>query len=356
MRKAAISSGVLGLILLVAAGLLAWWITPSFVARLPGGYNKTRTYDATIAIEVNPAALTTGNLATAIKTGVPATLTETVKVQQTSGNTALVQDTRNITTSGGTLVHTVTYYAVNRQTLEAVSSYPSGWHVTAAKGLTVSWPLGARQQDYTGWVYQTETTTTLKYVTQARQGGISTYVYRSAVPPTPVRNPQLLATLPKSLPRSLLPRLRAAGILPAADLAAMAKAFPGTTPIPLGYTYQAADTYYVAPATGLVVNVANDETVTGGIALPDGTIIPVFPVLAYTYHASPASLSAAVNDANSGSAAITTWGVTVPIAAAAVGFVLVVLAVFLWVRGSSRGHPTGTAHRERHPTPAGGAG
>jgi hypothetical protein len=46
----------------------------------------------------------------------------------------------------------------------------------------------------------------------------------------------------------------------------------------------------------------------------------------------------------------------VPIAAAAVGFVLLVLAVFLWIRGSSRGRPTGITHPEQHPTPAGGAG
>jgi hypothetical protein len=354
MRKGAISSGVVGLILLVAAALMAWWITPSYIARMPGGYDKTRTYDATIRTLFNPAALATGNLAGAIKTNLPATLSETVKVQQTSGNTALVQDTRNIAVSGSTVAHTVTYYAVDRQSLEAVSGYPSSWSVTPAKGLTVSWPLGAKQQNYTGWVYQTYTTTALRYVTQAQQGGINTYVYRSAVPPTPVKNPQVLGSLPKSLPRSLLPRLTAAGIIPSADVAALARAFPGTTPIPLGYTYQAADTYYVAPGTGLVVNVGNDEAVMGGIALPNGTIIPVIPVLAYTYHATPASLSAAVNDANSGSSAITTWGVTVPITAAAVGFVLVVLAVFLWMRGRSRGRPAGTAFPKRHPAPAGG--
>jgi uncharacterized membrane protein (DUF485 family) len=91
-----------------------------------------------------------------------------------------------------------------------------------------------------------------------------------------------------------------------------------------------------------------------GIALPNGRIIPVLPVLSFTYHASPASLSAAVNDANSGSSTITTWGVTVPITTAIVGFVLTVLAVFLWIRGTSRGRPTETAPTERHPAPVGG--
>ena len=354
MRKAAISSGVIGLILLVGAALMAWWITPSYIARMPGNYNKTRTYDATIRTLFDPAALAAGNLAGAIKIGLPATVTETVKVQQTSGNTALVQDTRNITVAGKTVGQTVTRYALDRQTLEATSSHPSDWTVTPARGLTVSWPLGAKQQNYTGWVYQTYTTTPLKYVKQAQQGGINTYVYQATVSPTRIKNAQLLASLPKSLPVSLLPAMQKAGLISAAELTSLSKLFPGTTSIPLGYTYQANDTYYVAPGTGLVVNLSNNEAEMAGIALPSGRIIPVLPVLSYTYHASPASLSAAVTDANNGSSTITTWGVTVPITAAAVGFVLAVLAIFLWMRGTSRGRPTETAPPERHPAPAGG--
>ena len=355
MRKTAISSGVIGLVLLIAAGLMAWWITPSYIARVPSDYNTTRTYDATIRTLFNPAALATGNLAGAIKTGLPATISETVKVQQTSGNTALVQDTRNITVAGSTVGQTVSPYALDRQTLEATSSHPGNWSVIPATGLTVSWPFGAKQQNYTGWVYQTNTTTTLRYVKQAQQGGINTYEYQATVPPTPIKNPQLLASLPKSLPVSLLPSLRAAGLISPTVLASLAHAFPNATSVPLAYTYQSANTYYVAPATGLVVNVSNNETEMGGIALPNGQILPVLPVLAYTYHATPASLSDAVNDANSGSSTITTLGVTGPITAAAVGFVLLVLAAFLWIRGGSKGRPAGTARPERHPAPASGS-
>ena len=276
-------------------------------------------------------------------------------MQQTSGNTALVQETRNITVAGRLVGQTVSPYALDRQTLEATSSHPGSWSVIPATGLTVSWPLGAKQQNYTGWVYQTDTTTTLRYVKQVQQGGINTYEYQATVPPTQIENPQLLASLPKSLPVSLLPSLRTAGLIPPTVLASLAKAFPGATAVPLSYTYQSANTYYVAPATGLVVNVSNNETEMGGIALPNSTIIPLIPVLAYTYHASPASLSAAVNDANNGSSTITAWGVTAPIAAAAVGFALVLLAIFLWMRGGSRGRPARTVHPERHPAPASGS-
>ncbi len=353
MRKAAISLGILGVILLVAGGLMAWWITPSYIARLPSTYNKTRTYTGTIRSVVDPAALATGNLAAAIKTGLPATLTDHVKVLQTSGNTAQVQDTRTITTSGSLVGKTVNNYALNRQTLQATSSHPSSWSVTPASGLTVSWPLGAKQHNYTGWVYLTHTTTPLKYITQVKQGGINTYEYRAAVAPTPIRDTQALAGLPKALPVALLARISAAGIIPPADVAALMKAYPHATSIPLAYTYQGANTYYVAPSTGLVVNVSTNETEMANVALPNGTVVPIIPVLSDTYHASPASLSAAVSDANNGSSTISTWGVAVPIAAASVGFVCVVAAVLLWIRGRSRGRPVEPAHGQRHPSPAG---
>jgi len=353
MRKAAIASGVIGVVLLVAAGLLAWWITPSYIARLPSNYNKTRTYDGTIHSLLNPAALASGDLAAAVRTGLPATLTMNVKVQQTSGNTALVQDTRTISTSGTKVGAITEHYAVNRQSLEATTSHPADWKVTAAKGLTVSFPIPAKQQNYTGWVELTQTTTQLKYVKQTTQGGINTYEYQSTVPPTPVKNPQALAALPKTLPASLLPRITAAGVISAGELASLMKTFPHATSVPLGYTYQSTNTYWVAPATGLVVNVSTNETQTGGIALPTGKILPLLPVLSDTYHASPSSLTAAVNDANSGSSTISTWGTIVPIVAAVVGFLLVVLAILLWLRGRSRGRPVDVSHGQRHPSPAG---
>jgi hypothetical protein len=76
-------------------------------------------------------------------------------------------------------------------------------------------------------------------------------------------------------------------------------------------------------------------------------------VLADSYHASSSSLSQAVNDANNGSGAINTWGVALPIALAALGFLLVVVAILLWLRKRSRGRPVEREHPERHPSPAG---
>ncbi len=353
MRKAAITCGVVGLILLIVGGLLAWWITPSYVAQVPSNYNKTRTYDGTIHKLFEPAALTGANPAAAIKTNLPATLTDNVRVLQTSGSSALVQDTRIIKASGSQVSKFVSHYSVNRKSLEATAPHPSSWIVTPAKGLTVSWPFGAKKQNYTGWVPLTNTTTPLKFVGESKQGGINTYAYRATVPPTPITNNQVLGTLPSSLPTSLVPKLIAAGLITPAQAASLATVFPHATSIPLGYTYQAVNTYFVAPATGLVVNVANNETEMAAVKLPTGTLAPVTPVLSDSYHASPSSLSAAVSDANNGSSAITALGVAVPIAFAALGFLLLVAAVLLWLRKRSRGKPVDVDHGQRHPSPAG---
>jgi hypothetical protein len=353
MRKAAVACGVIGLIMLIGAALLAWWITPSYIAQVPGNYNKTRTYDGTIHTLFNPAALAAGKPAAAMKTNLPGTLTDNVKVLQTSGGTALVQDTRVVKASGSPVATTLQHYAVDRNSLEATPSHPSSWVVTPAKGLTVSWPFGAKKQTYTGWVPLTETTTPLRFIGESTQGGITTYEYRAAVPPTPIKNSQVLASLPSSLPTSLVPELVAAHLITAGQAASLATAFPHATSIPLGYTYQAANTYFVAPATGLVVNVANNETEMGGIALSNGSIAPVIPILSDSYHASPASLSAAVTDAKNGSSAISIVGVYLPIALAAAGFLLVVLAILLWIRKRSRGRPADAGYGQRHPSPAG---
>jgi len=352
MRKAAITSGVIGLILLLAAALLAWWITPAFIARTPSDYNKTRTYTGTIRSLVVPSALATGNLAAAVKTGVPATLTEHVRVLQTSGNTGQYQDTRTITGAGSQISKTVNNWALDRSTLMATNSHPSNWAVTPATGLVVSWPFGAKQHNYTGWTLA-GTTTPLRFVKQATQGGINTYEYQAIVHPTVIHNSRVLAGLPKALPSALLGRIAGAGLVSAADIGAIARAFPGATAIPVKYTYQAANTYWVAPPTGLVINVSNNEVEMGTIGLPNGKLIPLFPILSDTYHATPASVSQAVSDNNNGSNVITALGVTVPIIALCLGILLLALAVVLWLRGRSRGRPVETREGQRHPSPAG---
>jgi hypothetical protein len=337
MHKTAIACAVIGVVFIVAAALLAFWITPQFVARLPSNSNTTRTYDGQIRSLVNPAALQQGKFAAAIKVGLPETLRRQVKVIQTSGDTALVLDARTAVSAGTPIGAVTSQYAVDRYSLEATTSHPSSWVVTNASGLTVNWPIGAKQQNYTGWVDYTHTTTQLKYLRQEQHGGMNTYVYQANVPVTRIKNPQVLRGLPASLPVSVLQGASKAGLLPASLLTRLAGAFPNAATIPLGYTYQATSTYWVAPATGIVVDVSTSETQAAGVAAPTGPVVPVLPVLVDSYKASPASVQAAATDAKNGSNTIQMLGTTIPIIAAAVGLVLVIIAVVLLMRGRPHG-------------------
>jgi hypothetical protein len=334
MRKAAIACGAVGLVFFLAAGLLAFWITPAFIARLPADSNTTRTYTGTIQRVVNPAALKRGDFAAAVTTNAPQTIRQQVTVQQTSGNTALVKDSNTVTTGSGQRIGAVTeHYAVDRTSLEATTSHPSDWTVSKAKGLTVNWPIPTSQRNYTGWENLTQTTVPLKYVRQEQHAGINTYMYQATVPITPIKNPQVLASLPSSLPASVVQQAARAGLVPASLVSSLSKAFPPGSSVPLGYTYQASTTYWVAPATGIVVDQSTSEKQTGGLAVAGGKVIPVLPVLVDTYKQSPSSVQTAVNDANNGSGTITTWGTTVPIICACIGFILLVLAVVFALRG-----------------------
>lgn len=336
MRKAAVACGVVGLILFLGAGLLAFWITPAYVARLPADTDTTRTYTGTIASMLNPAALASGNISAAVRTGLPLTIKRRTQVLQTSGDAALVKDASTATSGSQSIGAITDRYSLDRYNLKATAPHPSGWNVVDAKGLTINWPIGANKQNYTGWEHYTYTTVPLRYVKQQQRAGISTYVYQASIAATPIKNPQVLHALPASMPVSLAQAAAAAGLIPKSLVANIGKAYPGKTTIPLGYTYQATSTYWVDPTTGVVVDLTTNEKQMVGAKLPNGSIIPVFPALVDSYKQSPSSVAAAANDAKNGGGAITALGMTVPIILAAIGFVLLVVAVVLWVIGSRR--------------------
>jgi Porin PorA len=337
MRKIAIPCAVVGLILVLAAFLLPFWITPSYIARLQSNSNTVRNYDGQVLTLVNPAALNSGNLAGAVITGVPETLRRQVTVQDTSGNTALVRDATTASTAQRTIGSISSQYAVDRTSLEATASHPSNWNITHATGLTFNWPLGAQPHNYTGWVPFTHTTVALKYLRQQPQAGINTNVYQATIPATPVRNPQVLGALPRSLPATLLPEIAKSGLVPASELAELARAYPNATSLPVSYVYSGTSTYWVAPPTGIVVNTRTTESQVGGIVLPSRQFLPIFPVLSDNYGYTPSTIQSAVNDAKNDSSTINTWGIGVPIAAGLVGFALLAAAALLWIRGRRHG-------------------
>lgn len=325
-----VTAGVVGIVLIAGAFVLSFVITPNFVARLPSDTNAHRSYVGTFARLLDARAVAQGNLSTAIKQNVPMTVDRTVVVKSTSGNTALVDDSRTTSAAGVQVEKTTWSYALNRKTLEPAGSHPKGWAVVNAKGLTVSWPLGAKKTTYTGWVPETTTTAPVAYTRTESRSGLSTYVYQAAIPATRIADTQVLAGLPPAIPEQTLALAVQFSTAAPAQKAQLLALLPKLgNPVPLAYTLQGADTFWVEPETGVVIDVKRSQQRMAGVISPiGGAFIPVLPVSDVTYQQTPAAVSSAVHDANKGRDAISLFGTTLPIVIGVVG-ALLLAAVFL---------------------------
>lgn len=334
MKKTPIACAVSGGVLIVAAALLAFQVTPNWIARLPGGTTKERAYQGAFQSLLDPRALADGDVAGAFKTGVPVSIAQEVKVEKTSGNTALVSDTRTTSAAGAPIEHTSWQYAVDRRSLEAVGARPSGWTVVDATGLTIGWPFGAEKKTYRGWTPETRQAVPVTYLRQESKHGLTTYVYAATVPATKIVDSQILATLPKALPKSLLTTLAQGGAVPAAEAQALGQVLPLLAdPVPLAYTFEDASQYWIEPTTGVVVDVQRVQKRVAELSLPGGTAVPLLPVAVVTYHGTAASVASAAKDASDGRGTIRLFRMILPIVLTVLGAVLLILAAVLRRRG-----------------------
>jgi hypothetical protein len=346
-RGWAIGLAVLGVLCLAAAAILAWAIVPG-KKELPADTNTTRQFSGTAALLLNPAAVGSGNLREALLTNVPVAAQRTVKVLATDGDQAEVSDARTLTTADGQPIgQTSATYAVNRKTLEAASDPPSSWQVVDHEGLTVSFPIGTKQQDYTGWVSDTQSTTPLKYIRQESKNSLNTYVFEAKTQAQPIKDEQVLATLPPQLPAGTLAALAGSLPIPAEVKAQLGQLLPQLgDPVKLSYTYQSDTTFWVEPTTGIVVDLERKETRNVGLGLPSGGVLPAAPVYDVTTSFTDQSVTAAANEASDKKNQIQAYGTTWPLILLIVGIVAILAAVALFVM-SGRG---------RGPAAAGGPG
>jgi Porin PorA len=347
---------VLGVLCLAAAAILKWVAVPSG-AKLPSDENATRQYDGNAKILLNPQALNTGNLKSALLFNTPVKATRNVKALATSGDVAEVQDTRTLTTANGQPVgNTQATYAVDRKTLEATSDHPSTWQVTPAKGLTVSWPIGAEKKDYTGWVQETQTTTTLNYMRQETKQGLTTYVYQTSTHPAPIKDPQVLNALPKALPVSALRALSSVLPLPPDVKAQLSAVLPRLTqPVPLSYTYQVNSTYWVEPTTGLVVDTQREDIRTAGLSLA-GQSLAAGPVFDVTTAFTSTSVANAASDAKDKKNTIDLFSTTLPLILLIIGILALLAALLVFLLTRRVRADTGQAPARGDPPPGAAAG
>jgi hypothetical protein len=327
---------VLGVLLLAAAGVLYWAVVPN-KAQLSSAHDTTRDYSGTAKVLINPSALAAGDRQRGVLTNAAVQATQAIKVLNTSGSVAQVSNTQSLTTSGQKVAATQSTYAVDRTSLEATGNHPSDWSVVPAQGLTVSFPIGTKQQNYTGWVSDTHTTTQLKYVRQQGVNGINTYVFQANVPPTAIKDPQILKALPPSITGNLLATIGSALPLPDQLKAQLGQLVTqlGTQPVPLKYTYAQTATYWVQPTTGEVVDVQQEEIRSAGLGLPGG-VSPSLPVYDVVTKGTPASVSSATSTASHDANQLSLYGTTLPLIFLIVGAVLLIIGILFLVLGRRR--------------------
>jgi hypothetical protein len=222
--------------------------------------------------------------------------------------------------------------------------------VTAAKGLTVSFPIGAERKNYTGWVPETQTTTTLKFLRQETKQGLTTYVYQATTQPAPIKDPQVLSALPPALPGSALQALSSVLQLPPAVAALLPQL---TQPVPVTYTYQVNSTYWVEPTTGLVVDTQREDIRAASLSVAGQTIVSGFRVFDVTTAFTSASVASAANDAMDKKNTIDLYSFTVPLLLLMFGVVVLIAAalVFWLSRGSANPPDAKTAPSSADTTP-----
>jgi len=265
MRKWGVVVAVFGVLMLAGAAVLRFVILPGSM-QLPADTNEKVVYSGTMTA-LNAAALQRGDAKNAVIRDLPVMIQRTIKVEQTDGNKALVSDSSVITTKqGGQQVATNQYfYTVDRKTMMAVPNFTSH-PAQNAQGLAIGFPIGAKQQPYTGLL--------------AKAFGLS---------------PALQQQLAKALP-----------------------AMPAN--VPVAYSFTNNGNYWVEPTTGVVVNMNRATTTSFSIAGLPALKVPV-SALAITY--TPQNLADMVNKANDGLDKVFLYGTAIPLALLVLGLIAI---------------------------------
>jgi len=320
MRRIAWFAGlVVGLLLLVAAPVLRWGVAPA-VTVLPGDTDTMRVYTGMASTVINPSVARGTLFGPALLHDQPVTVQHRVTVNDTSGNDALVAERKTVSIPGTTVANVNHSYAVDRTSLGRGGSFDN---VTVQTGQTFNWPIHTAKHNYVGWVGDTQATTTLRYVGTAVRDGIETYVYTATVPNARITDPAMLAALPAALPKSLLSSMVPSLGLTTDQLLQLADLMPKLPdPVPFAYLFSAASTYWVAPDSGIVVDVVSHEVRTAAFVV-GSRLVPVGSVLDFTYSAPPLTVKAAADDARSSADKMQLISTTIPLAALIAGGVLV---------------------------------
>lgn len=344
--RSSVVLAVVGVLLLVAAGLVRFVYLPS-ASKLPSDFDITQSYSGTYD-GLNPAVLAGATAARAVISNAPMAASRRYQTSSTQGDTAIVTRTLQRSLAGQAQPSSQVKYAVNRTDFSGQAAPSGSSGVVPSQGQIFSLPLNpSTSGSYQLWDEATAKAYPLTYKGTASVAGRDTYSYRSVAQgaladpaalglPTSVTRPQLTALAPSL-----------ANLLPAAlqaQLPRILASLPDT--IPLTWTSSTDSTIYADTATGAPIRVQSTQKISGGIA---GIALPFATIALKTTSASETTIA---DDAGRNASNLTLVGTTIPLIALVLGVLVLLLAVVLAVRNAR--HPGGTAPAEPagEPTPA----
>ena len=335
LTRSSVVLAVVGVLLLVAAGLVRFVYLPS-ASKLPSDFDTTQSYAGTYN-GLNPAALAGASSGSAVVRDAPVTASRRYQTASVDGDTAIVTRTLTKTLAGQADPANQVKYAVDRTDFTGVPAPSGSSGVVSSQGMIFSLPLNpSAGSGYKLWDESTAKAYPMSYKGGATVEGRDTYRYQSTAEgtlvdpatlglPTSITRPQLTALAP-SLMSSLPAQVQA-------QLPKILATLPET--IPLTWTSSTDTTIWADAATGAPIRVDSTQKISGGIA---GISLPVGTIALKTTAASEKTIA---DDAASNASKLTLVGTTVPLIALVLGVLLLVAAIVLAVRAGRR--PGGAA-------------
>ena len=248
--RSSIALAVVGVLLLVGAGLVRFVLVPS-MSKLPSDFETSQDFEGTYT-GLNPTALSGSPTGDVLLRDVPVTATRSYATDSVDGDTAVVTRTIERSIGGQADPPTETRYAVDRVDFESVDAPSGAEDVVPSDGLIFTLPLHPDTNgDYQLWDQTTAAAYPLEYQGSSELEGRTVYEYRSQADGE-IADPAALG-LPTSLPKGTLAALAPAltDLLPPDLLAQLPRILPQLPDeIPITWTSATTSTVYADSELG----------------------------------------------------------------------------------------------------------
>ena len=339
IRRSSAILAVTGAVL-VSAELLVRLVAVPILTRLPGNLDVTLHYTGTASL-LNAQALRSGDSAHLFLKDVPTTIDRRLQAGSTTAHTAVVTDAATLTVAANTSSQHYAY-ALDRTTLRTVRSGDSAAVEPTTGCLAVAFPLHPKaDSSYTVYDSSTQQCFPVTYVDAASRGGRAAYDY-TATFTGPIKDSQLLHTLPSALPKQTVTAL--APQLPEAVRAELIGALATLPdPVPLSYTAQTTLHVFADRTTGLPLDETLHQQVLVGVEVA-GQRADLMPVLDVSAAFTPDTVKTTAGLARSASTKLSLIGIVIPAVLGVLGVLALCLAVL-------RRRPLASIPTPQEPTP-----